>query len=118
MNFELIIKDFFDNVPVAEMVKKHNIKYTRLCGIVKQYCIQNNIDFNDEIQAKLELPIDEIYNDRKKGLSYVKIGKKYGCADETIKRHLIQYCNKTKIPYQLRLLLDLKEILINAEKKC
>lgn len=100
MDLQLLINDFFNDISIFELVKKYNIKYPRLCGIIKQYCIQNNIDFSDEIKKKLELPMDEIYNQRKDRTPYTEMSKKYGCSATMIKKSLDEYCklNNLKTP--------------------
>lgn len=110
-----MIKDFFNDVSVEDLIKNYNIRYPRLCGIIKQYCILNNIDFNDEIKDKLELPMSKIFTEKKSGLTYKELGRKYRCSDNDIKRFLQQYCILNNIDFndefETKLELPMSKIL-------
>lgn len=114
MNFELMIKVFFDGVSVSELVQKYNIKYVRLCSIIKGYCLQNNIIFDDEIKNRLELPLFQIYEEKKNGLSDQFLADKYKCSIPIIRKYLKGYCEDKHLEYPS---LELPLSQIYEEKK-
>ena len=101
IDLDKICKDFIDGkTEINDIIKKYNINYFKLVKYIKKYCFGNGILMNEEITRRLEIPIKEMIDLRKQGISYKKLAERYGYSNLGVRQILIKYCeqNNLEIP--------------------
>lgn len=72
-----------------------------------RYCKDNNLEYPHRVFCtEKNLPLDEIFNLKKSGMSYASIALIYGCCKETVRKKLRKY-------FLERFLIDLQLIIDN-----
>ena len=103
------------NAPISEILNllRQNITYKEISRVYKcssqtlknrlvKYCEKNNTELPKVNRGPKEkpLPMEEIYELKKQGLTYEEIGEKHSCTYGKIRQRLKKYCkqNNLKIP--------------------
>lgn len=93
MDLEVYIKDFInDNLSIEEMIKITNFSFFRIIRIIENYYKLAKSDMPKYIKEKINDIYLDMYEMRKRGLSYSKIAEKYNCSGEAAKKYIEIYC--------------------------
>lgn len=63
-----------------------------------QHCVYNNIDISN-MKIRIELPMSQIYAEKRSGIGYRELAKKYDYTHQMIKVKLEKYCKQTGLEY-------------------
>ncbi len=80
---------------------KYNVSGDTIRSRLKEYCAENNLDVTEIILPiqKVVLPMHEIYDMKKSGISIEKISRKYNVNNNTIRRRLKKYCAENNLEF-------------------
>ena len=119
---KLSIKEIYElkkgGMTYKELSKKYDCNVAIINQSLKEYCKENNLELPQPSPSpkKLKLPVEEIYEFKKSGMTYKELAKKYNCNITTIRKKLEKYCEEqdlviTKINYKSKKLkLPIEEI--------
>ena len=95
-----------------EISKKYNCSPSTVIHKLKEYCDLNSLDLpkKPNRRDKVELPMEEVFNLRLKGMSYEKLAKQYGCGFRTIRNKLVKYEDERN-KYLEMLLYDFNQVI-------
>lgn len=100
MDLKFYIEEFInDNLSIEEIVKITNFSFTSFIRNIKRYYKMKNEDIPKNIKDKINNIYLDMYKKRKEGLSYEKIGRKYNIDGISVKRYIIEYCQKNNVPF-------------------
>lgn len=106
---EKIGKEIYDlkiqGYSYEKISKVYDASWTFIRDYIKKYCAAKKLDFNETkaVKQKIDLPMQEIYDMKKNGVSIDVIVRKYKVSSTTIYRRLKEYCDEKN--------LDVKEIM-------
>ena len=85
-----------------DLALKYHCSSATIRTKLAEYCDENNYEIPETAPCSksIELPMKEVYELKKKGVSYNDIALKYNCSSFTIRTRLAEYCeeNNCKIP--------------------
>ena len=85
-----------------DLALKYHCSSATIRTKLAEYCEENNYEIPETAPCSksIELPMKEVYELKKKGVSYNDIALKYNCSSFTIRTRLAEYCeeNNCKIP--------------------
>ena len=117
MDLYKICDDFVNGkIEINDVIKKYKINYFIFVKFIKRYCAYYKIIIDDKLQARLNIPLKEMYELKKECMPYEELAKKYNCNANTIKRKLKEYCKGHNLELHERILriekikLSIKEI--------
>lgn len=84
-----------------DIAEKYNysISVTTITNKLKEYCEENHLEFPEK-SSKINLPMKEIYELKKEGMTYEKLAKEYNYSVTLIRKRMKDYCKKNhfKLP--------------------
>ena len=75
------------------LASKYNCSAATIRTRLIEYCKENNYEIPERAlcSKQIELPMEEIYELKKQGITYKDLASKYSCSLSTVKRRLIEY---------------------------
>ncbi len=100
MDLRFYIEEFInDNLSVEQIVKITNFSLTGFIRNIKRYYKMKNEDIPKHIKDKINNIYLDMYEKRKEGISYERIGSKYNIDGISVKRYIIDYCINNNISF-------------------